>query len=582
MTDAAGSAAEGLGREVLALRRELDESNQGLLALHAELSDQHDELKLARAAAEQATRDKADFLANMSHEIRSPMNAVIGFTSLLRATELTAEQAEYAQAAETAGAHLLGVINGILDLSKIEAGLLELEDVPFDLFGCVDDAIDMVAAKAGEKNLAVAALFAAGVPATITGDSLRLRQILVNLLANAVKFTTKGHVMVEVTQESADGSSRQLAFHVRDTGRGIPAGCVEQLFAQYAQGDASTSRSHGGTGLGLAICRQLAELMGGAITVDSTVGEGSTFTCTIQAQAAWRTPEAGDGDHCLSGLQVLVVNGQALYAEAIGRHLTRWGADLLMASSVGDAVSRSGDWQRAALAIVDASQPATIADDIGRLTAASGHGALPVICVSPMNSRAALGRLGETGPSVRIPIRQDHLRQAVRTALGQVPQAVPITLAAEMPATGVPATGVPATGVPATAAGQAARRVLYVDDNPLLTVLVERIFAADPTVTVQTAPDGRTALELAFQQEQPDIVMLDLHLADMSGETLLRQFRADPRTQSIPAVIVSGDADPDTIERLTTLGAIAYITKPFTALQLRDLVSQVSGPGHAP
>src|ERR1035438_8908608 len=161
-----------------ALRRELDESNQGLLALHAELSEQHDELARARTAAEQATRDKADFLARMGQEIRSPMNAILGFTSLLRATELTTEQVEYAEAAETAGNHLLGVINSILDLSKIEAGFLELEDVPYDLFACVEDAIDMLAARAKEKNLALAALFAASLPATVVGDSLRLRQIL--------------------------------------------------------------------------------------------------------------------------------------------------------------------------------------------------------------------------------------------------------------------------------------------------------------------------------------------------------------------------------------------------------------------
>jgi signal transduction histidine kinase/CheY-like chemotaxis protein len=562
MTYAAISRAEDLSREVVALRRELDESSQGLLALHAELSDQHDALKLARAAAEQATRDKADFLANMSHEIRSPMSAVIGFTSLLRATELTAEQNEYAEAAEAAGSHLLGVINGILDLSKIEAGLLELEDVPFDLFRCVDDAIDMVAAKAEEKNLAVAALFAADVPATITGDSLRLRQVLVNLLTNAVKFTTEGHVLVEVTVESADGP-RQLAFHVRDTGSGIPAGSFEQLFAQYRQADASIARSHGGTGLGLAICRQLAELMGGGITVESAVGQGSTFTCTIRAGTAGLPPAAGDNGHFLSGIQVLVVNEHALYAEAIGRHLTRWGAELVTASSIGAAVSRAGDWQRAALAIVDASQPATLAAEIGRLTATSGHAALPVICVSPMRSRAAFARLGAPGPSVRIPIRQDHLRRAVRTALGQV-----------SPKAEAPTAGTPSAEAPVPAAGQAARRILYVDDNPLLTLLFERIFAADPAVTVQTAPDGTTALQLAFQQ-QPDIILLDLHLADMSGEALLRQFRADPRTQSIPAVIVSGDAERATIERLTTLGAIAYITKPFTAIQIRDLVSQV-------
>jgi signal transduction histidine kinase len=412
------SRADSLRSEVLALRRELDESSQGLLALNAELSDRRDETERARGAAEQATRDKADFLATMSHEIRSPMNAVIGFTGLLRATALTSQQAEYTEAVEAAGGHLLGVIDGILDLSKIESGFLELEAIPFDLFACVEDAIDMLSARASEKNLILAALFAADVPASIVGDALRLRQILVNLIANAVKFTTQGHVVVEVTQQPAAGGPGELAFHVRDTGSGIPADRLEQLFAPYIQADASTARSHGGTGLGLTICRQLAGQMGGRIEVDSTVGEGSTFTCTIRAQAAGLTPAPGGNDPSLSGAQVLVVNEQPLLAEVIGRHLTSWGAQLVTAPSIDAAVSRPGDWPRAALAIIDVSRTASVADDIARLTAASANMALPVICVAPMTSRAALARLGELGPSIRMPVRRDHLRQAVLTALG--------------------------------------------------------------------------------------------------------------------------------------------------------------------
>lgn len=569
------TGAGDLGREVQALRHELDESNHGLLALHAELSEQHDELERSRAAAEQATRDKADFLATVSHEIRTPMSAFLGFTSLLRATELTVEQAEYAAAAEAAGDHLLGVINGILDLSKIEAGCLELEDVPFDLFALVDDAIDMLAARASEKNLTLAARFVTGLPATVMGDPLRLRQILVNLLANAVKFTTEGQVIVKVTQQPADGSSGQLAFHVRDTGSGIPADSVEQLFAPYTQASASTARSHGGTGLGLSICRQLARLMDGAITVESTVGEGSTFTCTILARAAEPTPASGHDDPRLAGTQVLVVHEQALYAEAIGRHLTDWGAEPVTASSIDAAVSRSGDWPRAALAIVDASRPATLPEAIARLAAASANPALPIICVAATTSRAALARAGEPRLSVRTPIRRDHLRKAVLTALGEGGEPSQAAHATEV-SPGRPGGG-PAAEAP-TAAGQAAQRVLYVDDNPLLTVLAERIFAADPTVTVQTAPDGRTALELALQL-QPDVVVLDLHLPDMSGETLLEQLRTDPRTRSLPAAIVSGEAEPATIQRLTDLGAIAYLTKPFTAAQLRELVSSIPRRG---
>ncbi len=570
------TGAADLGREVQALRHELDESNQGLLALHAELSEQHDELERARAAAEQATRDKADFLANMSHEIRSPMSAILGFTSLLRATDLTAEQVEFAEAAETAGQHLLGVINGILDLSKIEAGLLELEEIPFDLFACVEDAIDMLATKASEKDLTLAALFGAGIPAAILGDSLRLRQILVNLLANAVKFTAEGSVIVEVTRQPADGRSCQLAFHVRDTGSGIPADGVEQLFAPYTQADASTARSHGGTGLGLAICRQLTERMGGAITVESAVGEGSTFTCTIRARVAELAPASGNDDPRLAGTQVLVVHEQELQANAIGRHLTDWGAELVTASSIDAAVSRPGDWPEAALAIIDGRQSATLPGDIARLTAASANLALPIVCVAPMTSRAALARAGELRPSIRTPIRRDHLRRTVIAALGTGRSPPPAARATESPPE--EPGGRSTAEAPAIARGQPTRRVLYVDDNPLLTVLVERIFAKDPTVTVQTAPDGQTALDLAVQR-QPDIVVLDLNLAGMSGETLLRRLRDDPRTHSIPAAIVSGDAEPAAIQRLTGLGAIAYVTKPFTAAQLSELVHRVAAPG---
>ena len=589
--DVAAEHAEGVDREVRALRLELDQSSQGLLALHAELTDQQEELERARAVAEQATQDKSDFLANMSHEIRSPMNAVVGFTSLLRATALTSEQDEYVEAIEAAGTHLLGVIEGILDLSRIESGLLELEDVPFDLFACVEDAVDLLAVRASEKNVALAALFAPGMPARIMGDALRLRQVLVNLLANAVKFTTHGHVAVEVTQRPAAGDSCELAFHIRDTGTGIPAERIGQLFAPYAQSDASTARSHGGTGLGLAICRQLAERMGGAITVESVVGEGSTFTCTIPAQVAGLSPAATDSDRILSGAQVLLVSDRALCAEAIGRHLSDWGAEVVTAQSIDAAVA--GEWPRAALAIIDANEPAALIRDIARLTAAAANPELPIVCVATTACRAALARAGELRPSVRTPVRRDHLRKAALAALGHSRKPSQTASAA---APGLPdgtcaddRRGIPpgdlspdkADARLTPAVPPPTRHVLYVDDNTLLTRLAERIFAADPAVIMQTAPDGKTGLDMARQQ-RPDIILLDLGLSDMSGEALLGQLRADARTRPIPAVIVSGDIAPATIERLTDLGAAAYLTKPFTASQLREVVNTAGGPSSPP
>jgi signal transduction histidine kinase len=374
--------------EIEALRAELDETSRGLLAVYAELSDKSEELELARAQAERAADAKAAFLANMSHEIRSPLNAVIGFTALLQETELTAEQAEYAGIVRGAGDHLRGVVDDILDLSKIESGRLELERIPFDLVACVEDAATMVAPRAEEKGLALATLFAPGTPATVTGDPVRLRQILVNLLTNAVKFTIDGEIAVEV---DVVGDLR-LRITVRDSGIGIPADAVARVFSPFTQAGADTTRKYGGTGLGLSICRELACLMGGGIEVTSTVGVGSAFTCTVLFEPA---PPPPDADPDLGGLRVLVNHGHPLVAESIRRQLSRWGAEVVCGSAAGGS---SFD-----LLLVDVRStpdPAATAD---------------MIAVAGFSDRVPThGR-----PVVRTPVRRAQLRDAVLTALGR-------------------------------------------------------------------------------------------------------------------------------------------------------------------
>ncbi|OLE22422.1 MAG: hypothetical protein AUG44_24885 [Actinobacteria bacterium 13_1_20CM_3_71_11] len=386
-------AARLRGQEVgaAALRTELDETSRGLLAVYAELSEQGEALEHARAAAEQASQAKAVFLANMSHEIRSPLNAVIGFTDLLLETRLDAEQTDYAEMIRSAGDHLRGVIDDILDLSKIESGRLELESIPFDLVACVEDAVAVVAARAEEKNLALGTLFAPDMPAAVVGDPVRVRQVLVNLLSNAVKFTAGGEVVVEVTSEPVDGTGCRLAFHVSDTGIGIPADAIERIFAPFTQADASTTRTFGGTGLGLAICRQLAERMGGGIAVRSKLGAGSTFTCTVQAGLSDPTRLDDAGDKPLSGRTVLVVHEQPVVAEAIDRHLRTWGADVVAAAdaaSAGDAV-RAG----IALVVLGVRDPARGSADAERLRAAAsaaGRPVPPIVAAAPLAVRPQL------------------------------------------------------------------------------------------------------------------------------------------------------------------------------------------------
>jgi signal transduction histidine kinase/DNA-binding response OmpR family regulator len=703
--------------EVSELRAELDATNQGLLALHAELSKQHEELEKAHADAEQASKAKAAFLASMSHEIRSPLNAMIGFTSLLRETTLTPEQAEYADTFAAVGSHLKDLVDGILDLSKVESGQLELEEVPFDLIACVEEAAGIVAPQAEDKHLTLAALTAPDIPAFVAGDPLRLRQILVNLLSNAVKFTDRGQVTIEVsTRPGAPEGECRLAFDVRDSGPGIPAGALEKLFDPFTQADAATARRFGGTGLGLAICKQLAECMGGQLTVESTPGHGATFTAAISLRQPAAAITSGPPGHPLAGVHVLLIHPHPAVAESARQHLATWGATVTIASSAASAARRSAEWADAALAVIGASEPAGLTAAMNTLAAARGGSPLPTVALIPLSWRpaASAGPAASGGHAAwtvtATPIRQARLREAVLGALGRpvmahgTEQAGPAAghgralrilvaeddpanqrvvtgllhrlghhtdlagdgeravtavahgdydlvlmdvnmprldgiaatrrIRAQRPGNDPPIIALTASATPgtrraclragmngfltkpyqpgeltevitsvtqhqATAAGPAAdpalgpaivpaaRTVLYIDDNPTLRGLAERILGKDPAITVLTAADAQTGLQQAANC-QPDLILLDLHLpgaqagaagtgGGAGGEALIGSLRRDERTSTIPVIVVSGDTSPATVNRLTGLGATGYLAKPFDAERLRAVVAAAAG-----